>query len=104
MAKAEVARTKVDEEALTASRTRTRTQTSLEGTTILHQMQTLSPLGGNQTGDLQPVPRRKPNHEQGTQRATEDGDHSNSRKCSCFVRMARKLQKKGFDQTCPAEF
>ena len=42
--------------------------------------------------------------EQGTKRANEDGDQSNTRKCSRFMRMARKLQKKGFEVTCPAEF
>ena len=38
--------------------------------------------------------------EQGTKRANEDGDQSNSCKCSRFMRMARKLQKKGFEVTC----
>ena len=41
--------------------------------------------------------------EQGTKRANEDGDQSNARKRSRFMRMARKLQKKGFEVTCPAE-
>ena len=41
-------------------------------------------------------------HEQGTKRANEDGDQSNARKCSLFMRMARKLQKKRFEVTCPA--
>ena len=48
-------------EALTASRTRTRLLTSPEGTAILHQRGTLSPLVGNPPRDLQPVPRAKPN-------------------------------------------
>ena len=39
--------------------------------------------------------------EQGTQRSNEDGDQSNARKRSRFMRMARKLQKKGFQVTCP---
>ena len=65
MAKVKVARAKVDEEALTASRTRTRTRTSLKGTPILHQGGTLSPLVGNQTQDLRPVPRSKPNKNKG---------------------------------------
>ena len=39
--------------------------------------------------------------EQGT---NGGGDQSNARKCSRFMRMARKLQKKGFAVTCPAEF
>ena len=41
--------------------------------------------------------------EQGTKGANEDGDQSNARKRSRFMRMARKLQKKGFGVTCPAE-
>ena len=41
--------------------------------------------------------------EQGTKRANEDGDQSNARKRSHFMCMARKLQKKGFEVTCPAE-
>ena len=51
----------VDEEALTASRTRKRMRTSPEGIPILHQGGNLSPLVGNQTRDLRPVPGRKPN-------------------------------------------
>ena len=42
--------------------------------------------------------------EQGTKRANEDGDQSNARKRSRFMRMARKLQKKGIEVTCPVEF
>ena len=41
--------------------------------------------------------------EQGTKRANEDGDQSNARKRSRIMRMERKLQKKGFEVTCPAE-
>ena len=37
-------------------------------------------------------------------RANDNGDQSNARKRSRFMRMARKLQKKGFEVTCPAEF
>ena len=65
MAKAKVAKAKVHEEALTVSRTRTRTRTRPEGTLILRQGGTLSPLVGNQTRALRPVPRRKPNKNQG---------------------------------------
>ena len=50
MAKGKVAKTKVDEEALTASLTRTRAGTSPERTPILRQEGTLSPLLGNQKG------------------------------------------------------
>ena len=42
--------------------------------------------------------------EQGTKGASEDGDQSNARKRPRFMRMAPKLQKKGFEVTCPAEF
>ena len=42
--------------------------------------------------------------EQGTKRANEDGDQSNAHKPRRFMRMARKLQKKGFEVTCPAAF
>ena len=42
--------------------------------------------------------------EQGTKCANENGDQSNARKRSRFMRMVRKLQKKGFEVTCPAEF
>ena len=42
--------------------------------------------------------------EQGMKRANEDGDQSNARKSSRFMRIARKLQKKGFEVTCPVEF
>ena len=42
--------------------------------------------------------------EQGTKRANEDGDQSNARRRSRCMRMARKLQKKGFEVTCPAKF
>ena len=42
--------------------------------------------------------------EQGTKHGNEDGDKSNARKRSRFMRMAQKLHKKGFKVTCPAEF
>ena len=42
--------------------------------------------------------------EQGPKRATEHGDQAYARKCSRFIRMPRKLQKKEFEVTCPAEF
>ena len=73
MAKAKVAKAKVDDKALTASRTRTRTWTSPEGTPILRQGGTLSPLVGNQTRDLRPVPRRKPNKNKGLSVPTKMG-------------------------------
>ena len=42
--------------------------------------------------------------EQGTKGANEDEDHSNARKRSPFMRRVQKLQKKGFEVTCPTEF
>ena len=73
MAKAKIAKAKVDEEALTASRTRTGTRTSPEGTPILRQKGTLSPLVGNQTRALQPVPRCKRNKNKGLSMPTKMG-------------------------------
>ena len=61
MAKAKVAKAKVDVEAVTASLRRTRTRTRPQRTRILRQGGTLSPLVGNPTRDLRPVPRRKAN-------------------------------------------
>ena len=74
------------------------------GSAILCQGGTLSLLVGNQTQDLRPVPRRKPNRNTGTKRANEDRDQSNARKRSRFMRMAQKLQRKGFEVTCHTEF
>ena len=73
MAKASVPRTKLDEEALTASWTRTRTRASQEEPPFLHQGGTLSPLVGNPTGELRPVPRRKPNKNKGLSVPTKMG-------------------------------
>ena len=42
--------------------------------------------------------------EQGTKSANENGDQSHARKRSRVMRIARKLQKKGFEVTCPAQF
>ena len=42
--------------------------------------------------------------EHGTKRANEDGDEANAGKRSCFMQMAQKLRKKGFDMTSPGEF
>ena len=65
MAKAKVAKVKVDKEAATARLTRTRTRTRQEGTPIIRQGGTLSPLVGNPTRDLRPFPRRKANKNKG---------------------------------------
>ena len=64
-AKDKVAKAKVDEEAATASLTKTRTRNRPEGTQILRQGGTLSHLVGNPTRDLRPVPRRKANKNKG---------------------------------------
>ena len=42
--------------------------------------------------------------EQGAKREHEGGDDGNAKERSRFLRMARKLQNKGFEVTCPAEF
>ena len=73
MAKAKVAKVKVDEEAATASLTRTGTRTHPEGTRTLHQGGTLSYLVGNPTRDLRPVPRRKANNNKGPSVLTKMG-------------------------------
>ena len=73
MAKGTVAKAKADEKALTASRTGTGTRSSPAGTTIIRQEGTLSPLVGNQTRDLRPVPRRKPNKNKGLSVQTKMG-------------------------------
>ena len=73
MAKARVVKTKVDEEAVTASLTRKKTRSSPEGTRILRQGGTLSPLVGNPTRDLRPVSRRKANKNKGPSVLTKMG-------------------------------
>ena len=104
MAKAKVAKAKVDEKAATASLRRTRTRTRPEGTPILRQGGTPSPLGRQPNTGSMTSSQTQGQQEQGTKRANEDGDQSNARKRSRFMRMARKLQKKGFEVTCPAGF
>ena len=42
--------------------------------------------------------------EEGAKREHEGGDDGNAKKRSRFMRMARKLQNKGFEVTCPTEF
>ena len=95
MAKAKVAKAKVDEEALAGSRTRTRMRTSPERTPILRQGGTLSPLVDDQTRDLRPVPRRKPNKNKGLSVPTKIGTSLTPANAPVSLRMARKLQKKG---------
>ena len=62
------------------------------------------PCGGQPNTGPTTRSQAQAHQEQGTKRANEDGNQSNSRKCSRFMRMARKLQKKGFEVTFLAEF
>ena len=62
------------------------------------------PSGGQSNTRPMTPSQTQAQQEQGTKRSDEDGDQSNARKRSRFMRMARKLQKKGFKVTCPAEF
>ena len=62
------------------------------------------PSGGQPNTGPTTCSQTQAQQEQRTKRANEDGDQSNSCKRSRFMRMARKLQKKGFEVTCPAEF
>ena len=62
------------------------------------------PSGGQPNTGPRTHSQTQAQQEQGTKRANEDGNQSSSRKRSHFMRMARKLQKKGFEVTCPAEF
>ena len=62
------------------------------------------PSGGQP--NMRPTTRskRQAQQEQETKRANKDGDQSNALKRSRFMRIAQKLQKNGFEVTCPAEF
>ena len=62
------------------------------------------PSGGQPNTEPTTRSQTQGQQDQGTKRANEDGEHSNARKRSCFMRMARKIRKKGFEVTCPAEF
>ena len=62
------------------------------------------PTGGQPNTGPTTRSQTQPQQDQGTKRANEDGDQSNARKCSRFRRITRKLQEKGFEVTCPAEF
>ena len=83
----------MDEEAFTASLTTTRTPGGNS-----------EPFGGQSNPGPTTRSQTQAQQEQGTKRANEDGDQSNARKRSRFMLMARKLQKKVFEVTCPAEF
>ena len=97
-------RVKVDEEALTTSLKRTTTLTSSEGTLIPHQGRPQSHLVGCRIRGLRPVPRRKPNENKRLSVPAKMKTYLTTRKLSSFMTMAQKLQKKGFQVTCPTEF
>ena len=61
------------------------------------------PSGGQPNTGPTTCSQTQGQQQQGTKRANKDGDQYNARKRSRFMRMARKLQKKGFEVTCPAE-
>ena len=63
-----------------------------------------APSGGQPNTGPTTRSQTQAQQEQGTGRSNEDGDQSNARKRSRFMCMARKLGKKGFEVTCPAEF
>ena len=62
------------------------------------------PSGGQSNSAPTMRSQTQAQQEQGNKRANEEGDQSNARKRSRFMRMAWKLQKKWFEVTCPAEF
>ena len=64
----------------------------------------LEPSGWQQNTRPTTRSQTQAQQEHGTKRANEDDNQSNARKRSRFMRMARKLQKKRFQVTCPAEF
>ena len=62
------------------------------------------PSGGQQNPGPTTRSQTQAQQEQGAKCGNEDGDESNPRTRSRFMRMTRKLRKKGFNVTCPAEF
>ena len=102
MAKAKVPKAKVDEEAVTANLTRTRKRT--RGNRNSTPGGNPDPSGGQPITGPTTRSQTQGQQEKGTKCANDDGDQSNARKRSRFMRMARKLQKKGFEVTCRAEF
>ena len=104
MAKAKVVKAKVDEEAATASLTRTRTRTLFGGNPNPTPGGNPEHSGGQPNMELTTHSQTQAQQEPGTKRANEDGDQSNAPKRFRFMCMARKLQKKGFEVTCPTEF
>ena len=61
------------------------------------------PSVGGQNTEPMTRSQTQAQQEQGTKCADEDGEESDVRKRSGFMRMARKLRKKGFHVTCPVE-
>ena len=66
--------------------------------------QNSEPPGGQLNPGLTTRSKTQAQREQGTKCAHEDVEQSNPRKRSRFMRMAQKLQKRGFEVTCPAVF
>ena len=62
------------------------------------------PSGGQPNTGPTTRSKTQAQQEQGTKPANEDADQSNARKRPRFMRMARKLRKKGFEVPCPTEF
>ena len=62
------------------------------------------PSGGQSNWEPTTRSQTQAQQEQGNKRANKDGDQSNAPKRSCLMRMAQKLQKKGFELTCLREF
>ena len=60
--------------------------------------------GGQQNPGPRSSSKEQTQQGKGAKRGNKGGDESNPRKCSCFMWMAQKLRKKGFDVTCPPEF
>ena len=114
VARAKVAKAKDEDEALTAPRglrgcivqkkDKGKNANQSTGNPNTTPAETSEPSGG--LSNTRPTTRSQmqAQREQGTEHANEDGDQSNARKYSRFMCMARKLQKKGFEVTCPGEF
>ena len=62
------------------------------------------PSGGQPNTGPTTCSQTQGQQEQGTKGANKDGDQSNARKRSRFMRMAPKLRSRGFEVTCPTEF
>ena len=87
----------------TRTKTRTGTRTSPGGNPNPTQGGDPKPCGWHPNQGPTTRSQTQAQREQGTKPSNEDGYESNTRKRSCFMRMAPKLRNKGFDVTCPAE-